>query len=410
MSEFSGTYTIREAQKEDTFAIQKVYQLADESLFDTAFFSNYQRIQNSFNAPDQLWMVLEHGGQIVGFAWCFVDRSQRIAKISRLLVSFEDRKEKREKTRAFLKLLIDYIGALSCGIDILWANSRPLDQDQNLPAELGFKVLGIFPNGKEEDHTLVTALIAYFYDKTLEKDRIKDNPIHPSLKNLYNIARDECELPEVTISPLDNPPEISLDSPKRLELIKAKSFVEHRFDRLKKRNFLSTTFYPFHRPNTLITNPEQSIELFVRVFPAQKMATVVAERIELDVDPIKVYQQVCRILKDESYNYIEVINDAGDVWGCEYLMKAGFVPCCYFPSLKKHNNRRRDYVVLARSYEHFVYPKLELDPIYINYLVQYHQLASELHQILSPVQSKHGMKIKKPVERTSVHTDSFGSL
>ncbi len=379
---------IRIARESDTFSIQKVYQMADESVFDNSFFSSIRQLKESFAQEDHLWVVFEENEKVEGFAWLFIDEDQQIAKISRLLVAFDSIEQKRSRTTEFLTQLIQFVDDHPAQIDILWANSRPLDHEQNLPAKLGFRVLGIFPNGREDDYTAVTALIAYFYNKCLELERITDTQIHPKLAEIYNLAKEQCNLELPKLSNLEDPPAISSDSPPKLEIIEACDFVTHRFNRLKSRNFLSTTFYPFHEPNALITNPDQTIELFVRTFPAQKMVTVVAERIELNVDPIKIYQNVCRLLRNKNYTYIEVINDAGDIWGTEYLMKAGFVPCCYFPCLKKHHKKRRDYVVMGRSFEHMFYRKLNLEDIYLKYLRHYHKLANELHQMI-PQHSSH---------------------
>jgi hypothetical protein len=69
-----------------------------------------------------------------------------------------------------------------------------------------------------------------------------------------------------------------------------------------------------------------------------------------------------------------MINDAADALGTEALIQAGYLPCAYFPALKKQNNVRRDYVVFARSFENFFYPDLgKIAPVYRQYLRQYYE-------------------------------------
>jgi len=35
----------------------------------------------------------------------------------------------------------------------------------------------------------------------------------------------------------------------------------------------------------------------------------------------------------------------------ELLIRAAFLPCAYFPCLKRHGDTRRDFVIMGRSFE-----------------------------------------------------------
>ena len=130
-------------------------------------------------------------------------------------------------------------------------------------------------------------------------------------------------------------------------------------------------FLPFETPNILFTSPDGKVEVFVRLVKETRFACILGEHITGAVDPVRLYRDVAAALYASRIIYIEVINDAADALSTECILRAGFVPCGYLPCLKQAGEKRRDYVVFARSYEYFTYPRLKVNSLYLDYLREY---------------------------------------
>ena len=130
-------------------------------------------------------------------------------------------------------------------------------------------------------------------------------------------------------------------------------------------------FYPFYKPNCLIMDPNQDIEIFVKLNPERKFAAIIGEHLNITVRPVELYLAVQQLLKQESISYIEIINDAADTFGIECILKAGFTPCAYFPAFKKQGDSRRDYVIFGKSFEYLCRPDLNEHPAYKDFYQEY---------------------------------------
>jgi hypothetical protein len=136
-----------------------------------------------------------------------------------------------------------------------------------------------------------------------------------------------------------------------LEVIQAPLFVAEQFRALRERRKLSVNFYPFQAPNVLVTSPDQAISVFAAVPPELGFAAIIGEHLKTSINPVVLYRSVSSLLRQTGAAYIEIINDASDALGIEYILRAGFSPCGYFPALKSADDARRDFVVFARSLE-----------------------------------------------------------
>ncbi|MBL7544891.1 MAG: hypothetical protein JNL11_13825 [Bdellovibrionaceae bacterium] len=367
-------FTSRVATEADVFELMKVWHLDSNTQRDEDVFINLADFRKSLNDPQTFWLLLINEGQIDGFVWALIDSDQKLAKVKRACVKQDVSGGRDQRIFWLVQELVQALKKHMPTLEVLYTTMRPLAYQTDVLRDLGFRVLGIFPNGKEIDSSLVNSLETYFYDNVLEKNRPAELTLHPLLMPLYDIVRQECILPKVTEYQGDLSTIREFEVLPKLDILKAPSFVAHRFEKLRSRQSLSSQFYPFHAPNALITDLNQSIEVFVKIFTETSMATIVGERLELGVNPIDLYKNVARILREHGILYVEMINDAADALGTEALIQAGYLPCAYFPALKKQNNVRRDYVVFARSFENFFYPDLgNIAPVYRQYLKQYYE-------------------------------------
>jgi hypothetical protein len=371
----------RLAEKKDAFPIMKLYQ---KTLSDRAvepLFLDIRNLENALAQADCFWVIGERHGEVVAVLSLQFDRENRLAKIARSIVdpTWED-------STAILKnalpMLVEYMGSEKRGIDVLYTTTRAFDiRQQQLTLKLGFKVLGFFPGSAESTGKMnLTGLTAYFYEDVLEKTRFTDFSLHPLLAPLYEIARRESHLPALTLGERVQIPQEGFEPVPELEIIHAPAFVRHRFQELKQRKSLAVQFYPFTEPNVLVTDPEQRVEIFARVIPEYRFATIIGERLERETNPTELYLEVCRMLRGSNVAYIEVINDAADSVGIEAILDAGFLPCGYFPALKLQGDTRRDYAIFARSFERlFAAPVRpgEIHAQYVDYIQEYVRMEAE---------------------------------
>ncbi|MBI5629955.1 MAG: hypothetical protein HY921_03610 [Elusimicrobia bacterium] len=297
-----------------------------------------------------------------------LEPEQGLAKIQKMLASGPEPAQKA-RLKALISEALDKLRGRG-GIDLVYNTTRTLTpEQQELTLELGFKVLGIFPSARAADSRKINGLAVFYAPEALKK-RYSPFPLHPAIFPFFELARAQCGLEPL---PLAARPALAAEAPALppLEMIEAPRFVAERFRRLKARRSLSVNFYPFQVPNVLFTSPDQSVEVFAWLHRPMGFATIVAEHLTVPVSPVELYRRVVEALRSSQAGYIEVINDAADAAGIECILQAGFVPCGYFPALKKHVDLRRDYVVFARTFEPFSCDEACLSEPYARLLAEF---------------------------------------
>jgi hypothetical protein len=366
--------TNRVATREDALALTQLYQISAATERDDPVMLDVRWLENVLAMPTGAWFLAERGGRLDALVAFLVDREHQLCKISRMFV----RAEAAEDVPLVQGLLEFAIGQLRDEMkvgDVIYTTTRSLTlAQQRLTLDLGFRVLGVFPTALGADRTRLNGLTASYAPGVLGARRHGSFALHPTVAPLYEIVRRQCELPELAIADTARIPVLPADPAPPLELIEAPNFVRHRFRQLAERKFLTVTFYPFAEPNALVTDAAQRLEIFLRVMPEMRFATILGERIEERVDPVALYRRTAEILHERGITYIEVINDAGDAAGIEAILRAGYLPCAYFPCLKNHGELRRDYVVFGRSFEAPSLPDADVDEVYLEYFRAYYRL------------------------------------
>jgi hypothetical protein len=361
--------SFRTAVPGDTFPLMHLYQLSSEDILRDPLFLDYRALRASIESDNEIWIIAERGSESVATASLLVDPEQRLCKIQRIYCAADlDDREMLEKQ--MIRFMIEKTTGAA---DIIYSTSRCLSMSQMAQAEeAGFKVLGFFPIASQASE--ISGLVAYFLEGVLEEMRYAGFSLHPTVLPFYNILRRRISLPEITAG--DNnlickeAPAILPD----LEVISASRFVARRFQRLRERKQLSNNFYPFQEPNTLICDPEGKIEIFAGVYPEKRFAAIIEERLEVPVHPAGLYNRVALMIRGEHIAYIEVIVDAADSAAIDLMLQAGFLPCAYFPCLKRHEETRRDFVVMGRSFENLHYMASAMTKSYGEFISEYFKL------------------------------------
>lgn len=338
-------------------------------------------LEDPKSGDERLFFIAQRGTQTLAFVYLLIDKENKLGRIHRMGTLKDKGEEKGSdpfsfELKALLTFAMDHLKTKLSLVDILYGTTRTLTvEDQKLMLELGFHVLGIFP--LKTTNRAPHALMAYYFDRTLTLERYSSFALHPKILSLYELIAKRLGLKRLSVVEKIPPYNFSEDTLPILELLDTPHFVDWRFERVSSKKNLSANFYPFQKPNAVIMSPDQKIEVFARLMPQFRFATIIGEYINQPINPVELYAKVLEMLRDRGATFIEVINDAADVSGIECILQAGFLPCGYFPALKKHGAFRRDFVIFALSWENFDDPSITLDDNTTEYLKEYLRLKEE---------------------------------
>ena len=365
----------RRAEAKDAFPLMNLYQEAASNVFEDRVLLDRKQLVMEIESPDTVWIVGDRNGSMSAALSILLDKENGLAKINRLILD-PNWLGSGEVLRKVLPLLVAYVK--DKGIEVLYNTTRTLSlEQQEITLALGFKLLGVFPSSPSTDSLRLNGLTACYLENVLKEKRHSVFSLHPIARPLFDLVKEQCQLPDVETAARPAIDQTAFVPLPALEVIHAPAFVAHRFHRLKERRSLSVSFYPFHEPNLLITDPSQKTEMFVRVLPDPRFAAIIGERLDLPVNPTEFYHQVSLMLHQRGVSFIEVINDAADPLGIEFIYNASFIPCAYFPAFKRQGDERRDYVVFAKSFERILGAqtgKRQIHRKYLRFLKEYYQL------------------------------------
>lgn len=368
----------RPAGSKDACSLMRLYRMnSDTCSYRDPVFSDPQSLEAALGSKTAMCFVADKDGEAAAACLVLTDPDNRLCKLHWMGFdpSLNDSTAVLSGTLLFMMDRLKHDRA----VDIIYSTTRNIaPPQQELTVQAGFKTLGIFPTVSGADSTRINRLTAWFFDDVLTGARYAKFSLHPVVKPFFEIAGRQCLLPPLPAAPDGSFSSFKAEKLPPLELIRAPRFVEYMFGQLMEKNILAAKFYPFQKPDALISDPARNIGVFLKIIPQLRFAAVIGEQLDLPVDPVELYRRVGRMLHDDHVEYIEIINDAADAAGIDCILKAGFLPCGYFPAFRKQGGYRRDYVILARTSRKFVYPpELKLNPADTDYLREYSKLQGQ---------------------------------
>jgi hypothetical protein len=378
----------------------KLFQKSQMSVTGSGMFLDYKQLQNAIVRPGSKWVITEVDGTPVSVFALLIDPMQKLCKINKMLVDREVSGSEtvlRESLRYCLHMLEN-----DSDVEVVYTTTLSLTREQqDCTAREGFKVLGVFPNALGEDNSKLNGLTAYFLKDAIKEKRYNKIVLHPVIARFYKISAMQCKLPELPVMEynqiLEEVRKFEDSNPASnvpyLELIRAPEFVREKFRELMDKKSHLANFYPFYRPNSLITDPKREIEIYVDIYEPKRFAAIIGEHVKKPVHPVALYNEVQKLLRKVNVSYVEIINDAGDCFGNECILRGGFTPCAYFPSFKSQGNYRRDYVVFGRSYEYLYQPSPTVNKAYMDFFKEY--LEVEMHKYFSDISPSTDLLLKE---------------
>lgn len=262
---------------------------------------------------------------------------------------------------------LDFLQDEGAGWDVVYATTRTVSPaPEKLVRRIGFKTLGIFPNVRKVKQFETHGLNVYFRKGALEK-RLLGPRLIPELLDLYNLARELCELPdEAVVEPvtLPTPEPWDLD----FTIVRDAAEVARRFDEAHEQKRIRFSFFPFHEPQILLLSKDGASEVFLHHNTFDNYGAIVGLRSDR-VDVAGFLHQVCLTAASLGLRYIELLVSAFDPLKQRQAFNAHFIPCAYFPAMKPvEDGRRMDYLVFSRSYENLDFTNLKFSGDAVRYL------------------------------------------
>jgi len=369
-----GRYTIRSAFPEDSLELSLLYHEVYRGKYPDKLMKDAGLIKAFILSPNNLWIVSETEGKLVASVLYEVDEGHRIAKVFGGLVLPEHR-----GADLLVKLMqygAEYLHKRTDRVDVIYATTRTVNSaPQKITEKLGYKKLGIFPNVHKTDTYETHCLTALFCGDVLSK-RFIDFKLHPELLELYKIVQNETGLPDLEVAQEEDfafNPVVFKDKLPVLEIVNASEFVFHRFSRLREKAELPAHFYPFHRPNVLITSPCQDIELFLFLSELDTYCTIIGVKKPANYNFTEILRAVIALLRERNVRYIEIMVRVDKARTTNKVLSSGFIPSAYFPSFQLGGGVRYDVVLFSKTFETLDFTRLELEGVNRKFLIEYYK-------------------------------------
>lgn len=369
-----SSYTIRLALPSDALEISILYQKVYKGQYTLPLMRDVNLLKAFLSAPSTVWVVAEKNRELVCSVIYEIDPQNRLAKTFGGAVAPEHRGAallEKAMTFGFEALT----RSNQTAVEVIYATTRTATKAPQIVTEkLGYRKLGIFPNVHRTDNYETHCLVAYFDGSALKK-RFTNFLIHPAVAELFEIVQKECSLPHQEIATPEH-----LRSPTAplepfelipLEILDAPKYTIHKFRDLRETGQLPFSFYPFHEPNVMLTSPDDQIQVYLHLEPADQYCTIVGIRKPPALSANQLLRNVSKLLRDRGVRYIETIVRADKLATLDHTLSAGFIPSAYFPAFQVQDDRRYDYIVLSRTFEILDFSGIELAGLNKKYLLMY---------------------------------------
>lgn len=256
-------------------------------------------------------------------------------------------------------------------INTLYATTRTVTMaSQKMLLNNGFKPLGIFPNARKIKTYETLTLMGYFREGVLAK-RTQVHKIPPSLVELY-LQTNKSIGDERPIELVEDCPALSKDTvheDSKWEFIQAPEFVEKRFNEIFKGD-RESTFYPFHKPNLLISNKELDVEMFASFNKKDHYCVIISAN-----KPITTinghFKKLAFSFKEIGVYYLETLVRLDSFEAICFLNSNRFLASAYYPAMREIDNIAHDYVLMTRTMVPLDFSESQIAPQFTPFVREY---------------------------------------
>ena len=376
------TVTLRVARVEDMRRVQALYAEVYGPNYPLSIVSEKSRMRRAIESSRYYWLVAVCEDRIIASLIYEMDPVQRLAKAFGAVVSKEFRK--RDLANIMMETAQKRFTRGRPMVDTVYATTRTVTTaPQKLTENLGFVKLGIFPNVHKVFEYETHCLAAYFAPEALKR-RKKPAILIPEVAPFYRLVCQQIELGRPIFSQpaaplIERNQNASHQEPLlSFEIISAPHFVRHRFEYLKKSGLFAASYVPFHEANLLFITPDQSTEVFLNHGAMDRYSVILGGRTG-SRDFSLILNSAAKTLNDMGVSYIELLVDAYSPALQRHAFNSRFIPCAYYPALRKVGGKRWDYIVFARTFEMLDFRNVRITQTYRRFLKEYLKIWQSLY-------------------------------
>ncbi len=336
---------IREAEERDVGSIQNLFREIYEGKYPIEFGQDPEILRAEIRDDQHyLWLIAEFENKTIGAMMFSIDLVNRLGKASGGVVSKEFR-----KGGLGARLLKIGVGFITTEVDVVFGTTRSVNEGPSkMVAEVGFQKMGIFPNAVQIENLEHLNLDVYLTDSALKKRRRKPY-LYPPFQPFYEIARKKLGL-EKCVTVREREPFKLFKNPVPLNINKDEKSVISKFHQYTEQNRISSSFFPFHLPNMMLSSDDGGSEVFIWYTGFGKQAAIVGFRTDW-VNKQDLLNSVAIEMQKAGASYVELLVDAYDYICQQEAYTARFLPSAFFPSLRvAKDGKRDDYFILSRTF------------------------------------------------------------
>ena len=375
---------IRKAKPEDIDKLLSLYFSIYGPHYPLSFGNDRASMLDLILHPDHRWLVVTGANSKDLVASCIfeVDLQNGISRVQGLVVHPDVQKHGlatellKTGTEAILNPR-DAQGIVQTSkIHCLYATTRTNSVGpQKTFLKNQFVPLGILPNSRRLKRFETLTLMARFAPGILNSRKPLQTISEPCFP-LFKIVQAQTQMRKLPGEIAKTSKPFAVGPRLEFELILAPQFVSRRFNESPLQSF--DRFYPFHKPNMLISAKNGEVDIFAYFNKKDGYCTLISATQPLWTLGGRL-RSLMDILRDFGAAYVETLLAADNVLSAEALLDVQFLPSAYFPAMYKGGTEFTDMILMTRTMEPLNFQGMEVDKSFRPYLEQYVSLWKKMH-------------------------------
>lgn len=335
------------------------------------------------NPDKNYWYVMkcDDTKQIVVSGIIQIEEENKIGKLSGVAVHEDFRKH--GLATGFIGHVVNEVLREKKLVNSIYATARTISHSsQTMLMKNGFIPLGFFPNCRRIKTYETLALLAIFADGVLDK-RKRPEVVPESVAPFYSLVEKEITGHEKSFEKApclikkDHRFHDLTSKEGEFEFIFAKNFVEKRFNETFKED-RESVFYPFHKPNLLISNMEEGIEIFAAFSKKDHYCVMITANKSIITLGDKINKMLFA-MKEIGIYYVETMVRSDRSEPICFLTENNFLPSAVYPAMRVEEGFAQDYILLARTMVPLDFSELSIHKSFKPYLDQYAKQWIDMH-------------------------------
>ena len=310
-----------------------------------------------------------------------VDEQNRIAKLSGVAVNSDFRKH--GLATKLIKYAVDEVLNVQKKVNSIYATARTISRSsQTMLLRNGFLPLGFFPNCRKIKTYETLVLMAVYADGVLARrdSNIElSNSVYPFATLVENEISESPSLYKCKEKghAVDHQFHDLSSKEGEFEFIFAPKFVQKRFEETFEGDNESI-FYPFHKPNLIISHMEDDFEVFASFSKKDHYCVIITSNKSI-IDFGPKLKKMLFAMKDLGIYYVETMVKLDREAPISFLTENDFLPSAIYPAMKEDEHGVQDYVLLTKTMVPLDFSEISIHDSFRPYLNLYAKQWIEQH-------------------------------